>query len=208
MLTGRTGFRGLGQAANQVNPGVAPAGMIQATCGGQPCWVDPSNLPSYMSLVQTGVTTAPNTVVAYSAPPGTPVGPMVTSTNPANLTTTITAPEYVGQVPAILSGPPVSSAIPYTPAQLTGTSLIATNQPPTSQPVVVNPSPASQPTTTGTAATSPLSAVSVANGATLTTGSTQASTTDGSIIPGVSNTVLFVGAGVLGLIAFMMMGQR
>lgn len=73
------------------------------------------------------------------------------------------------------------------------------------QPVVVNPSPASQPTTTGSSVASPGSALSVANGTSLQTSDSTAST---DIIPGIPNTALLVGAGALVLILMTTMGHK
>ena len=73
------------------------------------------------------------------------------------------------------------------------------------QPSVVNPSPPSQLTTTGSTTTAPGSAVSQANGTVSIPGTTAStvggtvSTTDtsGEVISGVPNWVLFVGGGIL-----------
>lgn len=100
-------------------------------------------------------------------------------------------------------------------SEAAGRALVSTQAQTPLPPNVVNPSPATQLTTTGTAATSTTSAVSQANGTTASSGdllSTIAGylspTTSTDWITGVPNWIVVAGGGLLGLMTLAIMTRK
>ena len=132
------------------------------------------------------------------APSGTGSGYNTTSGFvPVSVTTTYTPP---ASTPT-----PQPVATPVAAAAATPTVAATPKPPAPAQPAVVNPSPVTQLTTTGSTTTSPTSVVSQANGTVAipgtvasTVGGVVSTTTDtsGDIVSGVPNWVLFVAGGV------------
>jgi len=185
--------RGLGQSANCMS-----LSDIQSQIGG-PSNCDPHDSACVMCNVQKANAAEDAMISSSCIPPGTPIS-FACNTSAAALN-------------AFMSNNPIPQPVTVAGATVTEipTGGVNVNPPAPPQQQVVNPSPRTQVTTTGTSATSTTSAVSQANGTTASStgllstvqGYISDLTSGTDIIAGVPNWVLIAG----GVVAVVMIAQ-